>query len=55
MVVRQTLNTELKKRIDVFGTRCLGSIMGDINGMILCQMSNCSMGTDSRPITSIVC
>ena len=48
-----TLNTDLKSQIDVFGNKCLCSIMGyhwkDFvsNQRLLCE-------TESRPITTIV-
>ncbi|XP_045130705.1 uncharacterized protein LOC123515887 [Portunus trituberculatus] len=50
--VTWTLNTHLKRRIDVFGTRCLRMIMG------YCWYDFVSnqrflLETDSRPITSI--
>ena len=53
MVVRHGHNTDLKRRIDVFGTTCLRSTMGyrwyDFvsNQRLFCE-------TDSRPVTSIV-
>ena len=48
-----TLNTDLKRRIDVFGTRCLHRIMGyRWNDFVSNQQL--FRETDLRPITSIV-
>ena len=48
-----TLNTNLKRQIDVFGSKCLHSIMGyRWNDFVSNQRLLCE--TESRPITSIV-
>ena len=49
-----TLNTDLKRRIDVFGTRCLSRIMG-YRWYEFVLNQRLIRVTDSRPITSIVC
>ena len=47
------LNIDLKRQIDVFGNKCLHSIMGyRWNDFVSSQRLLCE--TDSRPITSIV-
>ena len=48
-----TLNTDLKRRIDVFGTRCLRRIMG-YRWYDFVSNQRLFHETDSRPITSIV-
>ena len=49
-----TLNTDLKRQIRVFGSKCLCRIMGYCwNDFVSNQRLLCKM--ESRPITSIVC